>query len=269
MFYKILFFIINLFPRLKKYSWKIWYNFISSKFKNDDFKFMNYGYFKKDFNPDLNSLDEKERFPIHLYHHVSTQISLKGLKVLEVGSGRGGGASYIARYLMPNSITGIDISSNAINLCNDSYNIENLNFVIGDSENIPFKDNYFDAVINIESSHCYPSLSNFINEVSRVLKPGGHFLYCDLIIAKNLEIQLKELSNNSLKLINHTDITQNIIKASELMTNDRLSIIGSIKSPFLKRVLGSFASVKGSKIYNSFVNRHYLYISALSQKNIN
>ena len=62
---------------------------------------MNYGYFKENFYPDLNLLDEKERFPIHLYHHVSTQISLKGLKVLEVGSGRGGGASYIARYLMP------------------------------------------------------------------------------------------------------------------------------------------------------------------------
>lgn len=227
---------------------------------------MNYGYFKKDFHPDLNPLDETERFPIHLYHHVSTQIPLKGLKVLEVGSGRGGGASYIARYLMPASIIGIDISNNAINLSNDSYNIDNLNFVIGDSENIPFEDNYFDAVINIESSHCYPSLSNFMTEVSRVLRPGGHFLYCDLVIAKNLDTHLKELSSDSLKLINHTDITENIIKASELMTNDRINIIEKIKSPFLKRVLSSFASVKGSKIYNSFVDRHYLYISALSQK---
>jgi ubiquinone/menaquinone biosynthesis C-methylase UbiE len=227
---------------------------------------MNYGYFKQDFHPDLNPLDETERFPIHLYHHVSTQIPLKGLKVLEVGSGRGGGASYIARYLMPASIIGIDISNNAINLSNDSYNIDNLNFVIGDSENIPFEDNYFDAVINIESSHCYPSLSNFMTEVSRVLRPGGHFLYCDLVIAKNLDTHLKELSSDSLKLINHTDITENIIKASELMTNDRINIIEKIKSPFLKRVLSSFASVKGSKIYNSFVDRHYLYISALSQK---
>ena len=65
---------------------------------------MNYGYFKKDFNPDLNSLDEKERFPIHLYHHVSTQISLKGLKVLEVGSGRGGGASYFRKNPIINLI---------------------------------------------------------------------------------------------------------------------------------------------------------------------
>ena len=227
---------------------------------------MNYGYFKKDFHPDLNPLDKIERFPIHLYQHVSTQISLKGLKVLEVGSGRGGGASYIARYLMPDSITGIDISSNAIDLCKDTYNIDNLDFVIGDSENIHFEDNYFDAVINIESSHCYPSLSNFITEVSRVLRPGGHFLYCDLLIAKNLDTHLKELSSDSLKIINHTDITENIIKASELMTNDRINIIEKIKSPFLKRVLSSFASVKGSKIYNSFVNRHYLYISSLSQK---
>ena len=266
MFYKTFFYLINLFPRFKKFSWKLWYNFISNKFKDDSFKFMNYGYFKDNFHLELDNEDENERYPIHLYHHVASQVSLKGLKILEVGSGRGGGASFIARYHQPLSVTGIDISSNAINLCNKSYDIDNLNFVLGDSENIPFEDNYFDAVINVESSHCYPSLSNFINEVTRVLKPGGSFLYCDLLVASTLDNHLSQLSNDKLSLINYTDITENIIKASELMTKDRKEIISKIKSPILKKVLASFASVKGSKIYESFVNRHYKYINSISKK---
>ena len=38
--------------------------------------------------------------------------------------------------------------------------------MLGDSENLPFEDNTFDAVLNIESSHCYASMDKFIKEVS-------------------------------------------------------------------------------------------------------
>ena len=49
----------------------------------------------------------------------------------------------------------------------------------GDADNLPFADQSFDAVINIEASHCYPRLSHFLADVARVLRPGGHFLYVD------------------------------------------------------------------------------------------
>ncbi|MDG2139608.1 MAG: class I SAM-dependent methyltransferase [Flavobacteriales bacterium] len=227
---------------------------------------MNYGYFSDNLSLNLKGDDELERYPIQLYHHVCSQIDLNGLNVLEVGSGRGGGASFIARYHNPKTVTGIDISQNAINLCQNTYNINNLKFLIGDSENIPFDDNYFDAVVNVESSHCYPSLDKFINEVNRVLKPGGSFLYCDLVITSELEDHLNQLKNDDLELVNYKDITDNIIKASDLMTDDRNNIIKDVKSNFLKKILRSFAAVKGSKIYESFVNRHYKYISLSMKK---
>lgn len=267
MFYKTLFFIINIFPNLKKFCWKLWYNFISKRFRNDYFKFMNYGYFEENFKPFLQNQDEKERYPIQLYHHLSEFTNLKGLKVLEVGSGRGGGASYIAKTFFPELIIGVDISSNAIDLCNDSFKYDNLSFIQGDSENLPFEDNYFDVIINVESSHCYPSIPNFINEVTRVLKSGGDFLYCDLLVADKLTNHLKLIQNNQLVIVKYNDITDNIIKASELMTNDRNELIENVKSSLLKRILSAFASVKGSKIYESFVNRHYIYITAHCKKN--
>ena len=227
---------------------------------------MNYGYYNEELVITLDKDDEIERYPIQLYHHLCIQLELKDKVIVEVGSGRGGGANFIARYHKPKLITGVDLSPNAVSLCNKSYNLENLNFLVGDSAKLPFEDNSVDVILNVESSHCYPSIPDFISEVCRVLKPGGHFLYCDLVIDSDLDDHLNKLKNNNLSDLNHIDITENIIKASELMTDDRNNIINKVNSSFLRKVLKSFASVKGSKIYKSFVDRHYRYISFVTQK---
>ena len=227
---------------------------------------MNYGYYNEELDITLDKDDELERYPIQLYHHLCIQVELKDKVIVEVGSGRGGGANFIARYHKPKLITGVDLSPNAVSLCNKSYNLDNLNFLVGDSAKLPFEDNSVDVIFNVESSHCYPSIPDFISEVCRVLKPGGHFLYCDLVIDSDLDVHLNKLKNNNLSDLNYIDITENIIKASELMTDDRNNIINKVNSSFLRKVLKSFASVKGSKIYKSFVDRHYRYISLVTQK---
>ena len=227
---------------------------------------MNYGYYNEELVITLDKDDEIERYPIQLYHHLCIQLELKDKVIVEVGCGRGGGANFIARYHKPKLITGVDLSPNAVSLCNKSYNLENLNFLVGDSAKLPFEDNSVDVILNVESSHCYPSIPDFISEVCRVLKPGGHFLYCDLVIDSDLDDHLNKLKNNNLSDLNYIDITENIIKASELMTDDRNNIINKVNSSFLRKVLKSFASVKGSKIYKSFVDRHYRYISLVTQK---
>ena len=104
---------------------------------------MNYGYASQYRTLELKKEDELERYPIQLYHYVASLSNIENNTVLEIGSGRGGGASYIARYLEPLSITGVDISDDAISLCNEIYEIPNLNFVVGDAENIPFPDNMY------------------------------------------------------------------------------------------------------------------------------
>jgi len=47
----------------------------------------------------LQPEDEPNRACIQLYHHVATQVPLRGMKVLEVSCGHGGGASYLTRTL--------------------------------------------------------------------------------------------------------------------------------------------------------------------------
>lgn len=70
---------------MKKWFWKRWYTIFASRVPDPDLKFINYGYFSSELNLNLNPEDEKDRYSIQLYHHVTSPLDLKGLKVLEVG----------------------------------------------------------------------------------------------------------------------------------------------------------------------------------------
>ena len=109
----------------------------------------------------LEPSDEPSRFCIQLYHQTATQVDLSGKRVLEVGSGHGGGASYLTRTLGPASYTGLDLNPAAVALCRKAHHVPGLDFMQGNSEDLPFPDESFDAVINIESSHTYPHFSRF------------------------------------------------------------------------------------------------------------
>jgi SAM-dependent methyltransferase len=146
----------------------------------DDVVFFNFGY--EEHPPmalPLAASDEPNRFCIQLYHVTATQVDLTGDRVLEVSCGAGGGASYIVRTLHPTSYTGLDLNPASVDLCRKRHILPGLDFVQGDAENLPFPDQSFDAVINVEASHQYPHFRRFLAEVARVLHPGGHFLYAD------------------------------------------------------------------------------------------
>src|SRR5262245_40069483 len=147
----------------------------------DEQLFLSYGYEE---DPPmalpLAASDEPNRFCIQLYHCTATQADLSGKRVLEVSCGHGGGASYLMRTLHPASYTGLDLNPAGIAFCRKRHNLPGLDFMRGDAENLPFPDESFDAVINIEASHSYPRFPRFLAEVGRVLGPGGRFLYADL-----------------------------------------------------------------------------------------
>ena len=123
--------------------------------------------------------DEPNRYCIQLYHRTATQADLGGKQVLEVSSGHGGGAAYLVRTLRPAAYTGLDYNPDGVAFAQKRHHLPGLEFVHGNAENLPFPDESFDAVINVEASHAYPHFDRFLPEMVRVLRPGGHFLYAD------------------------------------------------------------------------------------------
>ena len=266
MFEKLLVWFVHSGPSTKRWFWRTWYNIFAKMARGPDFRFMNYGYAKDGFFPDLFPEDQIERYPIHLYHHTVTQTNVANKVVLEVGSGRGGGASYISRYLNPQSVTGIDISKEAIKLCNTLYREDGLYFKEGDSEDMPFDECVFDIVLNVESSHCYGDINVFLSEVKRVLKPGGFFLWCDFRTIEKMEELKKQFFNSGLIKINDRDITSNIITALDHLTVFRKENIKRYVPRVLQKVFESYAGVRGGRVHNAFIANEIIYMSAVFQK---
>ncbi len=96
-------------------------------------------------------------------------------KILEIGCGNGRDSIYLVQRGY--NVIGIDITSNAIALArnNKKYLLKNkswsknLKFIIADAENLPFPDNYFDAIYSIGVLHC-TNLRKSLKEAVRVLK---------------------------------------------------------------------------------------------------
>jgi hypothetical protein len=95
--------------------WKWWYQKLSKSHDKKDFRFMNYGYIDST-PPSLEFYDEPYRLFIQLYEMNIRNIEFHNKWPLEVGSGRGGGASWVARTMNPSSLTGVDFSGEAVSL---------------------------------------------------------------------------------------------------------------------------------------------------------
>lgn len=119
------------------------------------------------------------------------------------------------RALKPASYTGLDQNRAAVAFCQDQYDIPGLNFVRGDAENLPFDDQDFDAVINIESSHCYSQFPRFLAEAARVLRGGGHFLYADLRPKVRIADWEAALADAPMRLISARDIEGEVLRGME------------------------------------------------------
>ena len=110
MIQRIIIWIIKLSPSSKRWFSKFWYNLIAKRSGSHAFRFMNYGYDEDGYCLDLLEEDETEKYSVQLYHHTATQVDMSNQNLLEVGSGRGCGSSYIQRYLKTGAVTGLDIS---------------------------------------------------------------------------------------------------------------------------------------------------------------
>jgi ubiquinone/menaquinone biosynthesis C-methylase UbiE len=248
-------------PRFKRFLWRRWYQYLAG-YQLREWRFMNYGFAPPDDEQPLalQPADETNRSSIQLYHHVASAVPLAGLEVLEVGCGRGGGASYVKRYLRPGQMTGVDFSAKAIRFCQANHHVEGLSFVQGDAESLPFEDKSFDAVLNVESSHCYGSMPAFVRQFERVLRPGGHFLFADLRMATDRNRLHEQLLASGLTLIDREDITPGVLAALRGDSERKLALIEKSVPKRLLPAFRQFAAVEGSETYEAFRSGAMVYV---------
>lgn len=204
----------------------------------DDVVFFNFGYEEDPpMGLPLSAADERNRYCIQLYHVTAAQTDLAGKNVLEVSCGAGGGASYIMRNLGPASYTGLDLNPASIDLCRKSHDVPGLDFVQGDAQNLPFPDESFDAVINVEASHQYPDFARFLSEVARVLRPGGYFLYTDNRRPQAIPGWDMLLSEAPLREVSRRDIVDEARRGLEANTQRSHEVLSRRVPSFVARAI--------------------------------
>jgi demethylmenaquinone methyltransferase/2-methoxy-6-polyprenyl-1,4-benzoquinol methylase len=105
---------------------------------------------------------------------------LKALKpklVLDVATGTADLAIQAVKSLDPDKVIGVDISTGMMDLGRKKIEQRGLSKKIelrrGDSENLPFEENKFDAVIVAFGVRNFENLEKGLAEMLRVVKPGG------------------------------------------------------------------------------------------------
>ena len=97
----------------------------------------------------------------------------RGLKVLEIGCGLGTDGAQFAEAGA--DYTGVDLTEAAVELARRRFELFDLpgTFKTADAENLPFPDESFDLVYSHGVLHHTPETGKAIQEIHRVLRPGG------------------------------------------------------------------------------------------------
>jgi len=101
-----------------------------------------------------------------------------GWTMLDVGCGGGATLQRLLKRSQDAKVYGIDISEESVAKARqiNADVLDKLVFVQqGSAEILPYEDGMFDLVTAVETVYFWPNLSSCMQEVRRVLKPGGHF----------------------------------------------------------------------------------------------
>jgi ubiquinone/menaquinone biosynthesis C-methylase UbiE len=247
-------------------GFRIWYWYVNRIDKKAEVLLMNYGYADTALSITLEPQDESDRYSIQLYHYVAGAINLENKAITEIGCGRGGGLVHIVKNFSPASARGLDLDNQAITFCKRHYAIKELSFLQGDAQKMPLDNDTCDVVINVESSHRYPDMKLFLNEVYRILRDDGYFLFTDFRNDYEIAVLQKELQSCGMKILKEELITPQVVSALELDDGRRRQLVEKLTPGFLHKTALNFAGAVSSETYNRFVARKYVYFNYILQK---
>ncbi|MEM6542749.1 MAG: arsenite methyltransferase [Bacteroidota bacterium] len=110
----------------------------------------------------------------------------EGDTVLDLGSGAGNDV-FVARRIVGDSghVIGVDMTEAMIKRANENkqkLGYENVDFVLGEIEDLPLKDSSIDVAVSNCVLNLVPDKKKAYKEIYRVLNPGGHFSMSDIVI---------------------------------------------------------------------------------------
>ncbi len=108
-----------------------------------------------------------------------------GERVLDLGCGAGWATRLLARIVGEGpegsgQVIGLDVADEMVRLARAaSKDFENIMYVCGSAQQIPWEENFFDKVLSVESFYYYADQDRALNELFRVMAPLGKVVHPD------------------------------------------------------------------------------------------
>ena len=170
----------------------------------------------------------------------------RGASLLEIGCGMGSDLLQFARGGA--LVTGVDLTPRSIEITRHRFALygQRGSFMISDGERLPFKGNTFDVVYSNGVLHHTPDTQGAINEVHRVLRPGGVakvMLYHRNSLNYWIEIVLRRgvLGGEYLRGRSSEEIMSRVIEFSEHEARPLVKVYSRKQA---KELFGQFSDVR-------------------------
>jgi ubiquinone/menaquinone biosynthesis C-methylase UbiE len=137
---------------------------------------------QKEFNQwaEAGEGEKMERHHLDITEKAIRKMELRpGERVLDLGCGSGWATRLLARLVSDGpegfgQVVGVDVSDEMIRQARAaSKEFENILYVWGSAEKIPWEENFFDKVLSVESFYYYPDQDRALMELFRVMAPRG------------------------------------------------------------------------------------------------
>jgi len=178
---------------------------------------------------------------------------LKGNTVVDLGSGAGNDV-FIARQLVgeDGKVIGLDFTEEMIekaNRNNAKLGYKNVEFKLGEIENMPIEKNSVDVVISNCVLNLVPDKKKAFNEIYRILKPGAHFCVSDIVIKGEMSDELKRSAELYAGCVSGAIDQEEYLNTVEETGFDKVEIKKSKVIELPDDILQKYLSEEGLKDY--------------------
>lgn len=145
---------------------------------------------------DIRSVPEVSNMGLGCGNPVALASLKEGETVLDLGSGGGIDVFFASKKVGPKGkVIGIDMTEKMIKKSRETakkYGYKNVDFRLGEIENLPIEDNSIDTIISNCVINLSPDKEKVFKEAYRVLKHGGRIMISDLVTEGELPDEIKK-----------------------------------------------------------------------------
>ncbi len=211
---------------------------------------------------DLENIPTDANLGLGCGNPVAFTMIKEGDVVIDLGSGAGIDCFLASKKVgSQGKVIGIDMTSKMIEKAKENAkkgNFTNVEFILGEIENLPVKENFANIVISNCVINLSPDKQKVFDEIYRVLKENGCFIVSDIVLLDNLPEEIKNSSEAYTACLAGAILKEEYIRIIENAGFKNIKVIEEKKLP-----INYFISTDDNSDLNKYINAEGIIIQGI------